>query len=150
VTAINLARGVTGREKIIKFSGGYHGYSDSLMVSGGSGLFTLNSPDSQALLLSLIRQTFSLPYNDPETLAEIFEKEGPEIAAVIVEPIVGNMGLLDDGAIAIDGQAQVNKTFNLKPERAMVVLLGYIPQGLFNLNAHTPQLLVKLIARQFL
>jgi glutamate-1-semialdehyde 2,1-aminomutase len=94
MSAIRLARGYTDREKLIKFDGCYHGHADSLLVSAGSGLATLGIPGSPGVPKDLAQHTISLPFNDSEALADAFEKFGPEIAAVIVEPIPGNMGVI--------------------------------------------------------
>lgn len=94
MSAIRLARGYTGREKLIKFDGCYHGHADSLLVSAGSGIATLGIPGSPGVPKDLAKHTISLPYNDLEALADAFGKFGPEIAAVIVEPIPGNMGVI--------------------------------------------------------
>ncbi|MBU4426114.1 MAG: glutamate-1-semialdehyde 2,1-aminomutase [Proteobacteria bacterium] len=94
MSAIRLARGYTGREKIIKFDGCYHGHADSLLVSAGSGLATLGIPGSPGVPQDLARHTISLPFNNLEKVSQAFNKFGPEIAAVIVEPIPGNMGVI--------------------------------------------------------
>ncbi|MDY7038396.1 MAG: glutamate-1-semialdehyde 2,1-aminomutase, partial [Thermodesulfobacteriota bacterium] len=94
MSAIRLARGFTGRDKIIKFEGCYHGHADSLLVSAGSGVATLGIPGSPGVPQDLARHTISLPFNNLETLDEAFRKFAPEIAAVIVEPIPGNMGVI--------------------------------------------------------
>jgi glutamate-1-semialdehyde 2,1-aminomutase len=94
MSAIRLARGYTGREKLIKFDGCYHGHADSLLVSAGSGIATLGIPGSPGVPKDLAKHTISLPYNDLEALADAFGKFGQEIAAVIVEPIPGNMGVI--------------------------------------------------------
>jgi glutamate-1-semialdehyde 2,1-aminomutase len=91
MSAIRLARGVTGRDKLVKFEGCYHGHSDSLLVKAGSGVATLGLPDSPGVPASLAANTLNLPYNDPDSLREVFS-EHKDIAAVIIEPIVGNMG----------------------------------------------------------
>jgi glutamate-1-semialdehyde 2,1-aminomutase len=91
MSAIRLARGVTGRDKLIKFEGCYHGHADSLLVKAGSGVATLGLPDSPGVPAALARNTITVPYNDPEALAEVFSRHH-DIAAVIVEPVVGNMG----------------------------------------------------------
>jgi len=95
MSAIRLARGYTGREKIIKFDGCYHGHADSLLVSAGSGLATLGIPGSPGVPQDLARHTISLPFNNFENVSQAFNKFGPEIAAVIVEPIPGNMGVIN-------------------------------------------------------
>ena len=94
MSAIRLARGYTGREKIIKFDGCYHGHADSLLVSAGSGLATLGIPGSPGVPQDLARHTISLPFNNLKNVSQAFNKFGPEIAAVIVEPIPGNMGVI--------------------------------------------------------
>jgi glutamate-1-semialdehyde 2,1-aminomutase len=91
MSAIRLARGVTGRDKLVKFEGCYHGHGDSLLVKAGSGVATLGLPDSPGVPASLAANTLTLPYNDPDSLREVFS-EHEEIAAVIIEPVVGNMG----------------------------------------------------------
>ncbi|MBF0528837.1 MAG: glutamate-1-semialdehyde 2,1-aminomutase [Deltaproteobacteria bacterium] len=94
MSAIRLARAVTGRSRIIKFDGCYHGHADSLLVAAGSGVATLGIPGSPGVPEEIARLTLSLPFNDLKPLVEAFAKFGPEIAAVIVEPVVGNMGVV--------------------------------------------------------
>ena len=94
MSAIRLARGVTGREAIVKFDGCYHGHADSLLVEAGSGVATLNIPGSPGVPASFVAQTYSLPYNDSEAFKQLMEQQGSSIAAVIVEPVAGNMGLV--------------------------------------------------------
>lgn len=94
MSAIRLARGFTGREKIVKFEGCYHGHADSLLVSAGSGVATLGIPGSPGVPKELAGLTISLPFNDGNRLKEAFERFGPDIAAVIVEPVPGNMGVV--------------------------------------------------------
>ena len=91
MSAIRLARGYTGREKIVKFEGCYHGHVDSLLVKAGSGALTLGTPDSSGIPASTAAQTFVVPYNDTEALEKLFAASGSEIAAVIIEPVAGNM-----------------------------------------------------------
>lgn len=91
MSAIRLARGVTGRDKLVKFEGCYHGHADSLLVKAGSGVATLGLPDSPGVPASLAQHTLTVPFNDPQALDEIF-KQHLDIAAVIIEPVVGNMG----------------------------------------------------------
>mgnify|MGYP001278418509 CR=1 FL=1 len=94
MTAIRLARGVTGREKIIKFTGCYHGHADSLLVKAGSGVATLGIPGSPGVPGRLAELTISLPYNDSEAAAEAIRRFGDDLACVIVEPVAGNMGVV--------------------------------------------------------
>ncbi len=94
MSAIRLARGYTGRDKIIKFAGCYHGHVDSLLVKAGSGAITLGNPDSAGVPSSFAEQTIVLPYNDLEAVSETFAKRGDEIAAIIVEPYPANCGLI--------------------------------------------------------
>ncbi len=93
MSCIRLARGFTGRSKLIKFEGCYHGHVDSLLVKAGSGALTLGQPDSAGVPAELAALTLTLPYNDPEALKAIFAREGKEIAALIVEPVPANAGL---------------------------------------------------------
>lgn len=91
MSAIRLARGFTGRDVIVKFEGGYHGHSDSLLVKAGSGALTLGVPSSAGVPAALAALTLTLPYNDSEAARVLFRKRGKEIACVIVEPVAGNM-----------------------------------------------------------
>jgi len=94
MSAIRLARGFTGRDKIIKFEGCYHGHSDSLLVKAGSGALTLGVPDSPGVPASLAEHTITLPYNDLSAITETFSQLGDEIACVIIEPVAGNMNCI--------------------------------------------------------
>ena len=94
MTALRLARGFTNRANIVKFDGCYHGHSDSLLVSAGSGLLTNSISSSRGVTAKAVSEVISTPYNDIERLKDIFDKQGNEIAAVIVEPVAGNMGLV--------------------------------------------------------
>jgi glutamate-1-semialdehyde 2,1-aminomutase len=91
MSAIRLARGITGRDKLVKFEGCYHGHADSLLVKAGSGVATLGLPDSPGVPASLAQYTLTVPFNDAAALQEIFDLH-QDIAAVIIEPVVGNMG----------------------------------------------------------
>jgi len=95
MTAIRLARGVTGRRKIVKFDGCYHGHSDYLLVASGSGLLTGGISSSAGVSPAATEEVFVAPYNDLTAVQEILRNNGDEIAAVIVEPIAGNMGLVE-------------------------------------------------------
>ncbi len=92
MSAIRLARAFTGRSKIIKFDGCYHGHVDSLLVKAGSGVATLGLPDSAGVLAQDCSSTLSVPYNDPEIVQHLLEQNRAEVAAVIIEPVAGNMG----------------------------------------------------------
>ena len=94
MTAIRLARGFTGRDKIIKFEGCYHGHSDSLLVKAGSGLLTFGNPSSAGVPADFTKHTLVLEYNNTAQLEEAFARNGDEIACVILEPFVGNMNLV--------------------------------------------------------
>ena len=94
MSAIRLARGFTGRDKIVKFEGCYHGHADSLLVKAGSGALTLGVPTSPGVPADLAQHTLTLNYNDPEQIKELFNEIGNQIAAIIVEPIAGNMNCI--------------------------------------------------------
>lgn len=94
MSAIRLARGYTGRDKIIKFEGCYHGHSDSLLVKAGSGLLTFGEPSSPGVPADLTQHTIVIEYNNPEAVKEAFAQYGKEIACVIIEPIAGNMNCI--------------------------------------------------------
>ena len=94
MSALRLARGITGRDKIVKFEGCYHGHADSLLVKAGSGLVSLGIPECPGIVSSLAEKTLNLSYNDAEGVRALFEREGKNIAALIVEPIAGNMGVI--------------------------------------------------------
>ncbi len=94
MSAIRLARGFTGRDKIIKFEGCYHGHSDSLLVKAGSGALTLGVPTSPGVPEALAIHTLTLPFNDPVAVQEVFDHMGEQIACVIVEPVAGNMNCI--------------------------------------------------------
>ena len=92
MSAIRLARGFTGRDRIVKFEGCYHGHTDALLVKAGSGLATFGTPDSAGVPASVARDTIVLPYNDATAVADSFKQQGDKIACIIVEPVAGNMG----------------------------------------------------------
>jgi glutamate-1-semialdehyde 2,1-aminomutase len=94
MSAIRLARGHTGRDKIIKFEGCYHGHSDSLLIKAGSGALTLGVPSSPGVPAGLAEHTITLQYNDPDSVRAAFAEVGEDIACVIVEPIAGNMNMV--------------------------------------------------------
>lgn len=94
MSAIRLARAFTHRDKILKFDGGYHGHADFLLAKAGSGVATLGLPDSAGVPAAVAGTTLVAPYNDPDAVEKVFETHGEQIAAVIVEPIAGNMGVV--------------------------------------------------------
>ena len=94
MSAIRVARGFTGRSKLVKFEGCYHGHADSLLVKAGSGLLTFGEPDSAGVPAEVAANTLTLPYNDIEQLEALFKQSGKELACVIIEPVVGNMNLV--------------------------------------------------------
>ncbi len=94
MTAIRMARAITGRQKIIKFAGCYHGHSDSLLVKAGSGLLTLGVPSSPGIPQNLAANTLTVDFNDLEAIEALFQNYGDDIAGIIVEPIAGNMGMV--------------------------------------------------------
>ncbi|PYZ97320.1 glutamate-1-semialdehyde-2,1-aminomutase [Alteribacter lacisalsi] len=94
MSALRLARGYTGRNKIVKFEGCYHGHGDSLLIKAGSGVATLGLPDSPGVPESIAQNTLTVPYNDVDSLKLAFEEFGDDIAAVILEPVAGNMGVV--------------------------------------------------------
>ena len=94
MSAIRLARGYTGKDKIIKFDGCYHGHVDSLLIKAGSGVSTFGLPDSPGIPNELAKKTLSCEFNNKDDFLKIFEKVKSDLAAVIVEPIAGNMGFI--------------------------------------------------------
>ncbi|MYL62887.1 glutamate-1-semialdehyde 2,1-aminomutase [Bacillus hwajinpoensis] len=94
MSALRLARGYTGRNKILKFEGCYHGHGDSLLIKAGSGVATLGLPDSPGVPEGIAKNTITVPYNDLESLRYAFKEFGDDIAGVIIEPVAGNMGVV--------------------------------------------------------
>jgi len=94
MSTIRLARAYTGKTKIVKFNGCYHGHADSFLIKAGSGSATFAIPDSAGISSQVVKDTISLPFNNPEAVIQTFEREGREIAALIVEPVAANMGLV--------------------------------------------------------
>ncbi|MFG6118990.1 glutamate-1-semialdehyde 2,1-aminomutase [Thalassobacillus sp. B23F22_16] len=94
MSALRVARGYTGRNKILKFEGNYHGHGDSLLIKAGSGVATLGLPDSPGVPEGIAKNTITVPYNDLESVRYAFEQFGDDLAAVIVEPVAGNMGVV--------------------------------------------------------
>src|SRR5699024_6757813 len=94
MSALRAARGYTGRDIILKFEGNYHGHGDSLLIKAGSGVATLGLPDSAGVPKGIASNTITVPYNDSESVRHVFEQYKDQIAAVIVEPVSGNMGVV--------------------------------------------------------
>ncbi|EQD51210.1 glutamate-1-semialdehyde-2,1-aminomutase, partial [mine drainage metagenome] len=94
MSAIRLARAVTGRDLIVKFDGAYHGHSDGLLVQAGSGALTIGHPSSPGVPAAVAQLTRTLPFNDVQALEVLFAREGSNVAAVLVEIVAGNMGLI--------------------------------------------------------
>lgn len=167
MSAIRLARGFTKRDKIIKFEGCYHGHSDSLLVSAGSGAATFNTPSSLGVLQSVANSTLVAVYNDIESVKVLFSTHKDEVACVIIEPIAGNMGLVpaklefltdlaqicrENGALLIFDEvmsgfrASLQGSFGLNGVRADIVTFGKViggglPAAAFGARAEIMELL---------
>ncbi len=111
MSALRLARGYTKRNKIVKFEGSYHGHADALLIKAGSGVATLGLPDSPGVPESVAANTITVPYNDVESVKLVFEKFGEDIAAVIVEPVAGNMGVVPPVPGFLQGLREVTQTY---------------------------------------
>ncbi|MBR4694920.1 MAG: glutamate-1-semialdehyde 2,1-aminomutase [Selenomonadaceae bacterium] len=123
MSALRLARGFTGREKIVKFIGCYHGHSDSLLVNAGSGMATFGVPSSPGVTKGTAADTIAIPYNDEDAFASLMEEHGEEIAAVIVEPIAGNMGLV------LPKQGYLRRLRNLTEQHGALLIFDEVMCG---------------------
>ncbi|MDP4095674.1 glutamate-1-semialdehyde 2,1-aminomutase [Paenibacillus sp. P96] len=132
MSAIRLARGYTGRSKILKFEGSYHGHADSLLIKAGSGVATLGLPDSPGVPEGVASNTITVPYNDLESVQLAFEKFGEEIAAVIVEPVAGNMGVVPPQPGFLEGLRKVTK------EQGSLLIFDEVMTG-FRVGLHSAQ-----------
>ncbi|MBF0224540.1 MAG: glutamate-1-semialdehyde 2,1-aminomutase [Desulfobacterales bacterium] len=124
MSAIRLARGFTGRDIIIKFDGCYHGHADSLLVQAGSGIATLGIPGCPGVPSDFVKHTISLPYNDINAIKSVMNEKGEKIACIIVEPVVGNMGLVKP----IDGFLETLRDLTQKKESILIfdeVMTGF-------------------------
>ena len=111
MSALRLARGYTDREKVIKFDGGYHGHADGLLVKAGSGVLTLGAPDSPGVPPSMAQNTISASYNDLDGIERIFQANPDQIAAVILEPVAGNMGVVPPKEGFLQGLRDITRTY---------------------------------------
>jgi len=109
MSALRVARGFTRRDAIVKFEGGYHGHADSLLVKAGSGAMTFGVPDSLGVPADVARHTLTLPYNDPEAIRATFAARAGEIAAVIMEPVAGNMGVVPPAPGFLAGLREITR-----------------------------------------
>lgn len=107
MSALRLARGFTGRNKILKFEGSYHGHADSLLIKAGSGVATLGLPDSPGVPESVAKNTLTVAFNDLESVKEAFRLYGDDIAAVITEPVAGNMGVVPPQPGFLEGLREI-------------------------------------------
>src|SRR5919199_1564678 len=123
MSALRLARGATGREKIVKFEGCYHGHGDSLLVKAGSGVATLGLPDSPGVPAHVAENTITAPYNDAAALEQVFDQHGDTIAAVIVEPVVGNMGCVPPREGYLQALREITR------RRAAILILDEVMTG---------------------
>ena len=109
MSVVRVARGFTGRAAIVKFEGGYHGHADSLLVKAGSGAMTFGVPDSLGVPEAIARATLTLPFNDLEAVRAVFAARGREIAAVITEPVAGNMGVVPPRPGFLEGLREITR-----------------------------------------
>ncbi|WP_047150600.1 glutamate-1-semialdehyde 2,1-aminomutase [Aneurinibacillus tyrosinisolvens] len=111
MSALRLARGYTKRDKIMKFEGSYHGHGDSLLIKAGSGVATLGLPDSPGVPASIASHTITVPYNDLESVKAAFKQYGEEMAAIIVEPVAGNMGVVPPQPGFLEGLREITQQY---------------------------------------
>jgi glutamate-1-semialdehyde 2,1-aminomutase len=111
MSAIRLARGFTGRDLAVKFDGCYHGHVDSLLVKAGSGIATLGLPDSAGVPKAFSETTIALPLNDLDAVETVFKRRGDQIASVIIEPVVGNMGCIPPAAGFLEGLRRITQQY---------------------------------------
>jgi glutamate-1-semialdehyde 2,1-aminomutase len=111
MSALRVARGFTGRDRILKFVGCYHGHGDSLLVHAGSGVATLGLPDSPGVTVGTAADTLTVPFNDLAAVEEVFAQRGEEVAAVIVEPVAGNMGVVPPASGFLQGLRDVTARY---------------------------------------
>lgn len=141
MSALRLARGFTGRDKIVKFEGCYHGHADSLLVKAGSGALTLGVPDSAGVPPALARLTLTLPFNDLEAFRQFMKEEGREVAAVIVEPVAANMGVVAPAPGFLEGIREITrKTGSLLIFDEVITGFRVAPGGAQQLFGITPDL----------
>ena len=135
---LRLARGYTGRNKIIKFEGCYHGHSDSLLIKAGSGVATLGLPDSPGVPEGIAKNTITVPYNDLDAIQTAFENFGDDIAGVIVEPVAGNMGVVPPQEGFLQGLRDITQEYGsllIFDEVMTGFRVGYnCAQGYFNVT----------------
>lgn len=138
MSALRLARGYTGRNKILKFEGCYHGHGDSLLIKAGSGVATLGLPDSPGVPEGVAKNTITVPYNDLESVRYAFEQYGDDIAGVIVEPVAGNMGVVPPVAGFLEGLREITTQYGtvlIFDEVMTGFRVGYnCAQGYFNVT----------------
>lgn len=132
MSALRLARAYTGRKKILKFEGSYHGHSDSLLIKAGSGVATLGLPDSPGIPQETTQHTITSPYNDVEQLRMVLEQLGEELAAVIVEPVAGNMGVIPPHPEFLE------ELRRLTTEKGIVLIFDEVMTG-FRVDYHSAQ-----------
>ncbi|MED3549178.1 glutamate-1-semialdehyde 2,1-aminomutase [Cytobacillus praedii] len=138
MSALRLARGYTGRNKILKFEGCYHGHGDSLLIKAGSGVATLGLPDSPGVPEGIAKNTITVPYNDLESVKYAFEQFGEDIAGIIVEPVAGNMGVVPPLPGFLEGLREITTQYGallIFDEVMTGFRVGYnCAQGYFNVT----------------